>query len=162
METDEDPFAFKGLKYIQEVEESQMLLDYEEPCVIIAASGMADAGRVRHHIRNTIGSISNTILMVGYCDPESLGGQLLSGKEGVYMNGDAYDVKADVASIKSLSAHGDSNDLVQFLASQDPSSVKNIFLVHGERKVQEGFRETLSHKGFKKISIPDLHETVEL
>lgn len=162
METDEDPFAFKGLKYIQEVEESQMLLEYEEPCVIIAASGMADAGRVRHHIRNTIGSISNTILMVGYCDPESLGGQLLSGKEGVYMNGDAYDVKADVASIKSLSAHGDSNDLVQFLASQDPSSVKNIFLVHGERKVQEGFRETLSHKGFKQIHIPDLHETVEL
>jgi metallo-beta-lactamase family protein len=162
METDEDPFAFKGLKYIQEVEESQMLLDYQEPCVIIAASGMADAGRVRHHIRNTIGSISNTILMVGYCDPDSLGGQLLSGKEGVYMNGDAYDVKADVASIKSLSAHGDSNDLVQFLASQNASAVKNIFLVHGERKVQEVFRENLMHKGFKQISIPDLHETVDL
>ena len=162
LQTDEDPFAFKGLKYIQETEESQMLMDYDEPCVIIASSGMADAGRVRHHIRNTIGSVTNTILMVGYCDPESLGGQLLSGKEGVYLNGDAYDVRADIAVIKSLSAHGDSNDLVQFLSGQEPSGVKNIFLVHGERKVQEGFRETLMHKGFKKITIPELHETVEL
>lgn len=162
METDEDPFAFKGLKYVQEVEESQMLLDYEEPCVIIAASGMAEAGRIRHHIRNTIESIRNTILIVGYCDPESLGGQLLAGREGVYLNGDAYDVKADVASIKSLSAHGDSGDLIQFLSDQEPSQVKQLFLVHGEKEVQESFRESLHVKGFKNVSIPELHETVEL
>lgn len=162
LETDSDPFAFKGLKYIKEVEESQMLLDYDQPCVIIAASGMADAGRVRHHIRNTIESISNTILIVGYCDPESLGGQLLAGKEGVYLNGDAYDVRADIASIKSMSAHGDYNDLLQFLGDQDAKKIKQLFLVHGEINTQEGFKDILANKGFKKVRIPELHEEFEI
>ncbi len=66
---DDDPFDFKGLKYIDTVEESRQLVNYKEPCVIISASGTADAGRVRHHIASCIGSPKKTILMVGYCDP---------------------------------------------------------------------------------------------
>lgn len=162
METDSDPFAFKGLKYIRAAEESQLLMDYEEPCVIIAASGMADAGRVRYHIRSAIENVSNTILLVGHCDPESLGGQLMAGAEGVYIMGDSYKVRADVAVIKSLSAHGDYNDLLQFLSCQEPQQVKKIFLVHGEYNVQQHLMQRLEMKGFADVYIPDMHAEVSL
>jgi metallo-beta-lactamase family protein len=144
------------------VEESQQLESSEEPCVIIAASGMAEAGRIRHHIKSNIESISNTILIVGYCDPESLGGQLLAGASGVYITGDAYEVKADVVSIQSLSAHGDFNDLIQFMSCQSPDNVKKLFLVHGEYQVQQQFSQRLNLKGYKNIHIPSLNEQVEL
>ena len=162
LDMDSDPFHFKGLRYTVSKEESQQLSQSDEPCVIIASSGMAEAGRIRFHIRDNIGSISNTILIVGYCDPESLGGQLLAGKEGVYIMGDAYEVKADVASIQSLSAHGDYNDLLQFLSCQDPSLVKKVILVHGEYHVQLQFMERLNRKGYMNVEIPQLHEGVEL
>lgn len=157
METDSDPFAFKGLKYIRAVEESQLLTEYEEPCVIIAASGMADAGRIRHHIRSAVEDISNTILLVGHCNPESLGGQLMAGAEGVYIMGDSYKVRAHIAVIKSLSAHGDYNDLLQFLSCQEPEKVKKIFLVHGEYNVQQHLKERLLAKGFPEVHIPDMN-----
>jgi metallo-beta-lactamase family protein len=162
LETDSDPFLFKGLKYTVSAEDSQKLNETEEACVIIAASGMAEAGRIRHHIRSNIDSISNTILIVGYCDPQSLGGQLLAGNQRVYIMGDSYEVKADVASIKSLSAHGDYNDLLQFLSCQDPAKVKRMFLVHGEYNVQEQFLQRLNTKGFKQVEIPEQHHVIDL
>jgi metallo-beta-lactamase family protein len=162
MELDSDPFAFKGLKYVRVAEESKMLLDYEEPCVIIASSGMADAGRIRFHICNTIEAAENTILLVGHCDPDSLGGELLSGAEGVYIMGDAFEVKAEIAQIRSLSAHGDYNDLLQFVACQDAAQVKKLFLVHGEYKIQQQLKHRLQLKGFDNVEIPGLHEEVEL
>src|SRR5829696_4649449 len=76
---DDDPFDFPGLKYVESVEDSRKLVDYKEPCVIISASGTADAGRVRHHINSCIGNKENAILLVGYCGNKSLGGQLVSG-----------------------------------------------------------------------------------
>jgi metallo-beta-lactamase family protein len=162
LEMDSDPFLFKGLKYTVSSEESQQLSQSDDPCVIIAASGMAEAGRIRHHIRQNIEIISNTILIVGYCDPESLGGQLLAGKDGVYIMGDAYQVKADVASIQSLSAHGDYNDLLNFLSCQDAEQVKRVFLVHGEFSVQQQFMQRLHTKGFKQVEIPEMHEEIDL
>jgi metallo-beta-lactamase family protein len=162
LETDSDPFLFKGLKYIVDSEDSQQLSKSDEPCVIIAASGMAEAGRIRHHIRHNIETISNTILIVGYCDPESLGGQLLAGKDGVYIMGDAYQVKADVASIQSLSAHGDYNDLLNFLSCQEADQVKHLLLVHGEFSVQQQFMQRLNTRGFKNVHIPGMHEEIEL
>jgi metallo-beta-lactamase family protein len=162
LEMDSDPFQFKGLKYTVSSEESQQLSQSEEPCVIIAASGMAEAGRIRHHIRHNIETITNTILIVGYCDPESLGGQLLAGKDGVYIMGDAYQVKADVASIQSLSAHGDYNDLLNFLSCQNAEVVKRIFLVHGEYSVQQQFLQRLNIKGYKQVEIPEMHEEVDM
>src|SRR6185295_5495030 len=77
--TDTDPFNFKGLKYIKTVEQSKLLNFRNEPCVIISASGMADAGRVKHHISNNIENSRNTILITGYCEPHSLGGRLMAG-----------------------------------------------------------------------------------
>jgi len=77
LQKDEDPFAFKGLKFTKSVDESKMLNYYRNPCVIISASGMAEAGRIKHHISNNIENSRNTILFTGYCEPNSLGGRLM-------------------------------------------------------------------------------------
>ena len=162
LKTDANPFGFKGLSFIQSTEESIALNDDPTPCVIISSSGMAEAGRVKHHIKNNIGKTSTTILLVGYCEPSSLGGHLMRGDRDVFIFGDNYEVKAEVQSIKSMSAHGDYEDLLHFISSQDPEKVKSIFLVHGEYEVQQHFKEKLIAKGFKDVEIPYQHQRIEL
>jgi len=162
LETDNDPFDFPGLKFIKSVDESKALNDLHQPCVIISASGMADAGRIKHHIKNNIDDEGNTILMVGYCEPHSLGGKLMKGIKEVRIYGEYYKVKAEVGSMRSMSAHGDYNDLTQFLACQDPDLVKTVFIVHGEEEVQLEFQRRLSRKNFKEVVVPHLHEEFNL
>jgi len=157
---DEDPFKFKGLKYIRSVDESKLLNFRNEPCVIISASGMAEAGRVKHHMSNNIENSRNSILMTGYCEPNSLGARLLSGRKEVKIFGVVHEVHAEIGQIRSMSAHGDYEDLCQFLACQDPKSVRKLFLVHGEFPVQEDFRDRLQNKGFTDIEIPELHSEI--
>jgi metallo-beta-lactamase family protein len=162
LETDRDPFSFKGLKYIKSVDESKLLNYRDEPCVIISASGMADAGRVTHHISNNIENSRNTILLVGYCEPHSLGGRLMAGAKEVHIYGVLHEVHAEVGSIRSMSAHGDYEDLFQFLACQDLRQVKKLFIVHGEYEVQQAFRDRLIKKGFADVEIPELHYEIGL
>lgn len=162
MQSDKDPFDFKGLTFIKTVEESKRLNELPKPCVIISASGMADAGRVKHHIMNNIGDEKNTILMVGYCEPRSLGGRLMNGAKEVKIFGDMYRVEAEVGQMRSMSAHGDYDDLCRFLACQNPSLVKTLFLVHGEYEVQQDFAGRLRRKGFEEVVIPDRHDEVTL
>lgn len=162
MKIDNDVFNFKGLKFIENVAESKALNEDARPCVIISSSGMAEGGRVRHHIRNNIGNRKNTILMVGYASPGSLAGQLALGKHKVWMFRQEYDVVAEIRSIQSMSAHGDYEDLLQFLDCQDPQLVKQLFLVHGEYDVQQKFAQRLKDKGFKHIAIPQYHQEFEL
>ena len=162
LKVDDDIFSFKGLKFIEMVEESKALNSDPRPCVIISSSGMAEAGRVKHHIRNNINNKKNTILMVGYCEPNSLGGRLLAGKPFVQIFGEDFSVQADVRSIKSMSAHGDYEDLLRFLSCQDPALVKKVFLVHGELNVQKKFRNRILEKGFKSVEIPARHQEVTL
>lgn len=162
IERDEDPFKFAGLHYVKTVDESKLLNFRSEPCVIISASGMADAGRVKHHISNNIENSRNTILMVGYCEPHSLGARLQSGKKEVNIYGVLHEVHAEIGSIRSMSAHGDYEDLSQFLACQDPRAVKKVFLVHGEYPVQVDFRERLLRKGFTDVEIPEMHQEMGL
>jgi len=162
LKIDHDIFAFKGLRFVETVEESKALNSDPRPCVIISASGMAEAGRVKHHIRNNISNQKNTILMVGYCEPSSLGGRLIAGQKVVDIFHDDYDVKAEVRSIKSMSAHGDYEDLLKFLSGQDPEKVKQLFLVHGEYEVQQNFATRLKEHGFKHVAIPEYHQEFEL
>jgi metallo-beta-lactamase family protein len=162
MKVDADPFGFKGLKFVQSTQESIALNDDVRPCVIISSSGMAEAGRVKHHIKNNINNQKNTILMVGYAEPNSLGGRLARGEKEVHIFGEQYQVNAEVQSIKSMSAHGDYEDLLHFLSCQDPKMVKQVFLVHGEYEVQQHFAEKLKEKGFANIEIPYQHQKVVL
>jgi metallo-beta-lactamase family protein len=159
---DDDPFHFPGLKYVESVEDSRRLVDYQEPCVIISASGTADAGRVRHHINNCISKENCAVLLVGYCGNKSLGGQLLDGAKEVEIFGDPCKVVAEIGQVQGMSAHGDTDDLCRFIGNQDAESVAQIFLVHGEFEVQKAFAERLQLKGFKNIGIPAQHENIVL
>ena len=162
LEVDDDPFDFEGLRYIKSVEESKALNEDLHPKVIISASGMADAGRVKHHIKNNISNAKNTILLVGYCEPHSLGGRLMNGAKEVKIYSEQYEVVGKVGSIRSMSAHGDYEDLMQFLACQNPDLVKQVFVVHGEAEVQDHFAEKLRKKGFKEVHAPAMHESFDL
>lgn len=159
---DDDVFAFAGLRFTKNAEESIELGATKEPCVIIAASGMAEAGRVKHHIERNIENAQNTILIVGYCEPNSLGGALVRGDKQVHIYGESHDVMADVHVIESMSAHGDYEDLLQWLSCQDPALVNKIFVVHGEYETQLAFRDRLLNKGYRDVIIPASHQQFEL
>ncbi|MEN9964156.1 MAG: hypothetical protein RL582_1251 [Bacteroidota bacterium] len=162
LENDDDPFGFRGLKFIKSVEESKLLNYHKNPCVIISASGMAEAGRVKHHISNNIESSRNTILLTGYCEPNSLGGRLKKKPREVTIFGQPHEVNAEIAELRSMSAHGDYEDLCQFLSCQEPRAVKKLFLVHGEPEVQHDFKQRLIRKGFTDVEIPEMHQEIGL
>jgi metallo-beta-lactamase family protein len=162
LQSDTDPFFFTGLKYIKSVEQSKLLNFQNGPMVIISASGMADAGRVKHHISNNIENSRNTILLTGYCEPQSLGGRLMAGAKEVGIFGVEHQVNAEVGAIRSMSAHGDYEDLSQWLACQDQRQVKRLFLVHGEYDVQQDFKQRLVRKGFMDVEIPERHYEIGL
>ncbi len=162
LETDHDPFAFKGLKFTKSVEDSKLLNYYKGPCVIISASGMAEAGRVKHHISNNIENSRNSILLTGYCEPQSLGGRLKLHPKEVGIFGQVHEVNAEIGEIRSMSAHGDYEDLCQWLSCQDPQKVQKLFLVHGEYDVQIDFRQRLVRKGYTDVEIPERHYEIGL
>ena len=162
LQSDNDPFGFKGLKYIKTVAQSKLLNFRNEPCVIISASGMGDAGRVKHHISNNIENSRNTILFTGYCEPRSVGGRLIAGAKEIRLFGVEHEVHAEIGSIRSMSAHGDYEDLSQWLACQDVKQVKKLFLVHGEYEVQQDFQARLIKKGFDDVEIPEIHSETGL
>jgi metallo-beta-lactamase family protein len=117
---------------------------------------MAEAGRVKHHIRNAIENPDNTILMVGYCTPDSLGGRLMAGTETISIFGKEFKVKATIEQIHSFSAHADYKEMLQYLTCQDPKQVKHFFLVHGDYEVQLEWRDKLHAVGFRDIQIPEM------
>jgi metallo-beta-lactamase family protein len=148
-----DPFGFKQLYYVRDVEMSKQINSLEEPCIIISASGMADAGRVKHHLANTIENERNAILIIGYSDPSSLSGRLQRGDKSVHIYGNSYQVKAQVHSIDFFSAHADYNELLQFLSCQNKQILKNLFLVHGDLAALENFKEVLESKEYPPVTI---------
>lgn len=155
MRIDADPFGFSTLHYTRKVEDSKKINDYKGPCIIISASGMIEAGRIKHHVKNNIGNAKNTILMVGYCTPNSIGGKLMNGEKTIKIFGNEYVVKATIETISSFSAHADYEELKSYLSCQNPEQVKQLFLVHGEYEVQMAFREKLLNVGFKNVEIPE-------
>ncbi|RDB05210.1 MBL fold metallo-hydrolase RNA specificity domain-containing protein [Runella aurantiaca] len=154
IEKDGDAFNFPNLHYISDVEQSKAINNLKEPCVIISASGMAEAGRIKHHIKNNILDPDSTILLVGYCSPDSLGAALKRGQPEVKIFGETYQVRARVEVMDSFSAHADYTELIQFLKCQDPTQVKAVFLVHGEYENQVVFKERLEAEGFRNVEIP--------
>lgn len=162
METDSDPFGFNDLYFIQQVDDSKRLNETKEPCIIISASGMMEAGRVKHHLANSISYSKNTILAVGYCAPSTLGARILRGEKEVSIFGTVYPVKADIEKLDSYSGHADYNEMIQFLECQDKEKIKQLILVHGDIHSQEFFSDRLKEKGYDKIFIPALGEGIEI
>ena len=162
IKTDPDPFGFSNLKYIREKEESMALNTSKEPCIIISASGMMDAGRIKHHLRNNISDSKNTILVVGYCTPNSLGRHIRDGQKVVKIFGEEYEVNAKIEVIDSYSAHADYSELLRFLSCQDKTKIKKLFLVHGDIDAKISFKEKLYVEGYKDIIIPNKRESFYL
>jgi len=162
MKSDPDPFGFNGLSYIQSEEDSKRLNNIKEPCIIISASGMMEAGRVKHHLANNISYAKNTVLVVGYCAPSTLGARIKRGDKEVSIYGVVYPVNADIRVLESFSAHGDYSEMISFLKCQDTKRVRHTFLVHGEYETQLSYQEKLSKEGFSNIMIPEKGQVFEL
>lgn len=154
MEDDPDPFGFNSLTYIMRAEDSKRLNDLKKPCIIISASGMMEAGRIKHHLANNISDPKNTVLVVGYCAPSTLGARIVGGAKEVSIHGNIHKVNAEVMTIDSFSGHGDYREMIGFLECQDKSLIKKTFLVHGEYETQINYSAELAKRGFKNIEIP--------
>jgi len=157
--SDSNPFGFNDLTYIHDVEESKALNTSEEPCIIISSAGMMNAGRVKHHLFNNIEDPRNTFLIVGYCTPETPGGKLRSGVAGLTIFGEYKEVKADVEIMDSFSAHGDRDEMREFITNQR-DRLKQLYLVHGDYDTQQAWRSYLREHGFRHILIPAQGEKV--
>lgn len=159
---DGDAFDFKNLHYITKVEDSKVLNTSTEPCIIISSSGMAEAGRIKHHIANNCENPNNTILIVGYCSPSSLGYAIKNKEKELRIFGETFQLNANVEIMDSFSAHADYKEMIDYLLCQQPENVKQLFLVHGEIETQLAFKERLAAAGFNHISVPKQGECVDL
>ncbi len=157
---DKDPFGFNSLRYVQDINESKALNRLEGPAIIISASGMANAGRIKHHLYNHLGNPDNTALIVGYCAPGTPGAKLREGAATVKLFGEEVPVRARVEVMDSFSAHADRLELLDFLANQ--KRAKRLFLVHGDFEAQQAFRDRLQAEGHGEVEIPELRQEVEL
>ena len=152
---------FKMLTYIRSVEDSKALNERTDPMVIISASGMAETGRIVHHIRNNIENPRNTICIVSWQAPETLGRRLADREPEVRIFGDIYKRKCDVATIGGLSGHA-GQDLLMKYALGIKDSVKDIYLVHGEEKQAMTLKGLLNERGMGRVHYPNLHDGVDL
>jgi metallo-beta-lactamase family protein len=153
-----DPFGFDWLTYVNTKEESQRLNSIDGPFILISSAGMAEAGRIKHHLMHTIEDPKNTILLVGFAEGKSLAGRLREGEKIVSIYGKEFQVLADVIVINSLSAHADYNEIIHYLSCQDPAKVNNFFIVHGDPEAQIALKERLEDLGFHNLIIPSKDE----
>jgi metallo-beta-lactamase family protein len=158
----EDPFGWGRLRYIRSVEGSKALNTHDGPCVIISASGMCEAGRILHHLANSIGDPRNTILMISYQAEHTLGRKLLEGAPEVKIMGDMYAVRARVTKLNAFSAHAGQDELVEYVCSMDLKRLRAVALVHGELAQAEQLKSHLEARGVRRVIIPDQGDTLEL
>ena len=152
---------FKEITYTRSVAESKAINDYKKPAIIISASGMAEAGRILHHLRNNIGDPRNTILIVGWQAPHTLGRRLAEREKEVKIFGEWFTRKAEVETIGGLSAHAGREMLIEY-ASAVKEQVQKIFLVHGEDRGALPLKKELEMQGFKEVIYPKKETTFEI
>jgi metallo-beta-lactamase family protein len=153
--------GFDHLTYTRSVEESKAINRIKEPVVIISASGMAEVGRILHHLRNNIHDSRNTILIISWMAPHTLGRRLAEGKRQVRIFGEKHKVRAEVATINGLSAHADQPFLLDY-ALGPRGRQYTIFLVHGEPGPAKALTEKLAEAGQTAVKFPALGERAKL
>lgn len=162
LRTKRNPFGWEDITYIREVFESMKLNDLKEPAIIISASGMCEAGRILHHLRNSLPDERNTILFVGHCAESTLGHRILTGEKKVKVFGEEVEVKAEIAQINAFSGHADQKELLAYAAATAQHRAK-IFLVHGEADQCEALQAALLNRHIgKEVLIPDSGKTLKL
>ena len=157
-----NPLSRPNITYIQGVEESMALNDHDQPCIILSASGMAEAGRIRHHLHNTVEDKRNTILIVGWCAQHTLGARLASGDKQVNIFGELHTVRAEVETIDAFSGHADKNELRTW-AEKITGSMRGIFVVHGELEPATTFAGVLRQlHPAAAVTVPAYGDSAEL
>ncbi len=150
-----NPFGFEDLTYIREVEESKQLNNLDRPAIIISASGMCEAGRILHHLKNNIEDARNTILFVGYQGEHTLGRKILEGQSPVPILGETYEVEAEVHKLEGYSGHADRNGLLNWLRqAQETKMPQHLFLVHGEPEEAFSLAEAIKQQGISHVTVP--------
>ncbi len=150
----DDRLGFRKLTYVRDVEESKGLNDRSGPFIVIAASGMCEAGRVVHHLANSVSDPRTMILIVGYQAENTLGKKLVLREPVVNIFGEPHEVRAEVVVLNSFSAHADGNEIVAYLRQYDPKSMRDVFLVHGDLDQAEKLRDRLRELSFRSIAVP--------
>ncbi len=157
---DPNPFGFKNLTYVRAVEGSKRLNKTKEPAIIISASGMMTAGRIRHHMFNNLENERNTFLLLGFCAPGTAGDLLLNGVKELKLFGEIKKVKANIEYLAGFSAHADKEEMIAFIGNQ--KKTKKIFIVHGNYNAQKEFKVSLEESGFPSVIIPELNSVHEI
>jgi metallo-beta-lactamase family protein len=161
MRLNQSPFGFPGLKTVETVEESKRLNELKGTYMIIAGAGMANGGRIKHHLANNITRTESTIMFVGYQAAGTLGRQILDGAKQVRIHGQQYPVRAHITRIEGLSAHADRDDLLKWISSLS-ANPKHVYITHGEESSAESFSAFLHEKTGYETSVPSYEETVTL
>jgi len=153
--------GFNKLVYTRSVEESKALNERKDPMIIISASGMAENGRILHHLKNNIENQQNTVLIVSWQAPHTLGRRLAEREKRVNIFGESYEVRAEVSTIGGYSAHAGQPFLVEY-AQRTQGTVKGIWLVHGEERAATALKGKMREVGLREVAYPELHEVVEM
>ena len=157
-----NPFHMANLTYVRDVAHSMKINELKGPAIIISSSGMAEAGRIRHHLKNHIGNPENLILFIGYCAEHTLGAQIRAGKSPVNIFGDPYEVRARVAAVDAFSGHADKNELVSYVRALT-GEIKKIAVIHGEETQSLAFAETLrALKPRAEVLVPTYQQVMEV
>jgi metallo-beta-lactamase family protein len=156
-----NPFDFSRLEYVRDAGRSKQLNFLAEPAIIISASGMAESGRILHHLKNNIESADNTVVFVGYQAENTLGRRLLDGVSPVRIFGEEFDVHAQVTAIDGYSAHADQAELLEWAQPCDRSRLQQTFVVHGEQPSAFTFAEKLRSTGMQNVVVPEQKQSFE-
>jgi metallo-beta-lactamase family protein len=157
----EDPFGFSRLQYIREVADSKKLNDLHGPFVVISASGMCEAGRILHHLRNNIEDPRNTVLITGFQAQDTLGRKLVEKWPEVRIFGEPMRVRAEISSLDELSAHADQGELMEWIRPLAPS-LRQVFLVHGEPQQSQTLAKLLHSTYNLNVAIPAPGQSFDL
>ncbi len=149
-----DPFGFYRLHYVRSVEQSKALNTMENPVIIISASGMAEAGRVLHHLKHAITDPRNAVLITGWQAPHTLGRRIADQEPYVRIFGEEYPLKAEVDTLYGYSAHADRRQLLDWAAPQ-AERVKTAFIVHGDPEPAQALQEGLQKLGYSRVIVPE-------
>jgi metallo-beta-lactamase family protein len=154
-----NPFDYPRIEYVREVRRSKQLNHVPDPAIIISASGMAESGRILHHLKNHIEDPDNTVLLVSFQAENTLGRRLEEKARRVRIFGEEYDVRARVEEIGGYSAHADQGELIEWARAFDRARLQQVFLVHGELPAATTLRDRLAETGLRSITIPERKES---
>ena len=157
-----NPFSVASLHCINDYKESIEVARSRKPCIILAASGMCEAGRILNHLQFGVQNSRNTILLVGYQGENTLGKEIQEKTPVLTINGDEYKLNAEVQSLSAFSSHADYREELEWLSKVDTSRLKKIFLVHGNPEAQQFLKDFLIAKGYKNVEVVEKDKEYDL